>query len=268
MDIRTAVAPRVADNRPRRPADNPSARFEVIWARHADEVRSAQRLRHRVFAGEMGAQLSPPPGTPPGLDVDRFDAYCEHLLVRLPETPHAPAEVIGTYRVLTPEAARRAGGLYSDTEFDLSALDAWRPRLAELGRSCTAPEWRQGGVILLLWSALAEFLQRRELDRVVGCASVSMQDGGHVAASLWARLQPAHLVEEALRVSPRLPLPVERLDSSLPVEAPPLIKGYLRCGAQLLGPPAWDPDFAVADLPMMMDLARLPAAYRSRFIKR
>ncbi|MBI3366970.1 MAG: ornithine-acyl-ACP acyltransferase, partial [Burkholderiales bacterium] len=49
-------------------------------------------------------------------------------------------------------------------------------------------------------------------------------------------------------------------------EPPPLIKGYLKCGAQLLGAPAWDPDFGTADLPLMLNLADLPASYRRRFL--
>lgn len=241
--------------------------LEAVWARHADEVREAQRLRYRVFAQEMGARLQPPAGTPAGLDADAYDPHCEHLLVRIAETADAPARVVGTYRVLTAAAARHAGGLYSDQEFDLTALDALRPRIAELGRSCTDPAFRQGGVILMLWSALAGFMQRNGLDLTVGCASVPMADGGHTAASLWQQLRHQHLADAHLAVSPRLPLPVHSLRADLPVEAPPLIKGYLKCGGKLLGPPAWDPHFGTADLPMMMDLADLPAAYRRRFLR-
>ena len=82
-------------------------RLEALWARHADDVRQAQRLRYKVFVDEMGARLAPPPGTPDGLDVDRFDDACEHLLVRTVESDDAPSRVVGTYRVLTPVAARR-----------------------------------------------------------------------------------------------------------------------------------------------------------------
>lgn len=243
------------------------ARLEVRWARHEDEVRAAQRLRYQVFVEEMGAQPRLPAGTPPGLEADRFDAHCEHLLVRTRESDAAPSQVVGTYRVLTPEGARRAGGLYSESEFDLSALDGLRPRLAELGRSCTALGWRQGGVILMLWASLADFMVRNRLGLMVGCASVGLRDGGHAAASLWARLRGDHLAPEPLRVTPHLPLPVDQLDATRDAEPPPLIKGYLRCGARLLGAPAWDPDFGVADLPLMLDLDDLPPGYRARFAR-
>lgn len=247
------------------PLTSPTPRLDVGWARHADEVRQAQALRWQVFAGEMGAQLCPPPGTAPGLDVDHFDAHCEHLLVRCHDRPGQPARVVGTYRVLTPAAARRAGGLYSDGEFDLAPLDACRPRLAELGRSCVHADFRQGAVILMLWGSLLAFLRANGLDLAIGCASVPMRDGGHAAASLWQQLSQRHLAAPALRVQPRLPLPVADLRQDLAVEPPPLVKGYLRCGAQLLGAPAWDPDFGVADLPLLLNLADMPAAYRRRF---
>lgn len=242
------------------------ARLEAVWARHEDEVREAQRLRHQVFVGEMGARLSPPKGTAPGLDVDLYDRFCEHLLVRTVPTDAAPSRVVGTYRVLTPDAARLVGGLYTETEFDLVRLARLKPRMAELGRSCTAPDWRSGAVMLLLWSSLAEFMHRNGLDLMIGCASVPMRDGGHVAASLWRQLERTHLAPIEERVMPRLPLPVEELRTHLQVEAPPLIKGYLKCGARVLGAPAWDPDFGTADLPLMLRLSELPAAYRRRFL--
>jgi len=154
----------------------------VSWARHHDEVRQAQRLRYDVFAGEMGARLS---SSLAGHDIDLFDDYCEHLLVR----DTGSGAVIGTYRVLTPEQAKRVGGIYSDAEFDLTRLRALRPRMVELGRSCVHPAHRNGGVIMALWGALAEFMARNQLDTMIGCASIGMADGGHVAATLYENLK-------------------------------------------------------------------------------
>jgi putative hemolysin len=237
-------------------------KISVSWARHQDEVRQAQRLRYRVFALEMGAVL---PKTVPGHDIDLFDDYCEHLLVRDGESQ----EVIGTYRVLTPTQAHRVGSTYSDTEFDLTRLRGLRARTVELGRLCVHAEHRHGGVILLLWGALVEFMTRNQLDTMIGCASIPMQhngvSGGHAAASIWRQVRQTHLAPIEYRVTPRLALPVEQLDDSLDVEPPALIKGYLRLGAKVLGPPAWDPDFNSADLPMMMRIADLPPRYVNHF---
>ena len=245
-----------------RPPRAAPARLTVSWASSEAEVREAQALRYQVFTTEMGARLPTPAGMPAGLDVDLFDAHCEHLLVRASDADGGPGPVVGTYRVLTPAAAQRAGGFYSDTEFDLTRLRSMRSRLAEIGRSCVHPDHRSGGAILALWGALAEFMARNGLDTVIGCASVSMRDGGHVAASLWRQIAADHLAPIDCRVRPRLPLPIEHLRQDLVVEPPALIRGYLRCGARLMGEPAWDPDFNTADLPLMLRTADLPARFR------
>lgn len=104
-------------DRPPKPAA--PRRYTVALARDEDDVRAAQRLRHDVFAGEMGALLASPQ---PGHDVDAFDAYCDHLLVREETT----GQVVGTYRLLPPERAAVAGRLYAESEFDLAALDPIR----------------------------------------------------------------------------------------------------------------------------------------------
>ncbi len=237
--------------------------ISVAWARHHDEVRAAQRLRYQIFAGEMGARLNTPV---PGHDIDLFDDYCEHLLVR----DEATQEVIGTYRVLTPVQARRVGSTYSDTEFDLTRLRGLRNRMVELGRSCVHPDHRHGGVIIALWTALGEFMVRNQLDTMIGCASIPLMQGGvfngDVAASIWRQVRAKHLAPIEFQVRPRLALPLENLNDRLDVEAPALIKGYLRLGTKVLGPPAWDPDFNSADLPLMMRFADLHPRYRKHFL--
>jgi len=240
--------------------------IEVVWARHQDEVREAQRLRFDVFAREMGARRGT---TLPGHDIDLFDDYCEHVLVR----DSCTREVIGTCRVLTPAQARRVGGTYTDTEFDLTRLRGLRERMVEIGHTCIHRDHRQGSVLLALWSALAAFMVRNHHDTMVGCASIPMQyeaahgvvGGGHAAASIWWQLQRTHLAPIEYQVRPRLPLPVHHLETGLAIEAPALIRAYLRMGADILGPPAWDPDFNSADLPMMLRIHDMPQRFRRHF---
>ncbi len=260
------AAPSRAPQREASTARPAPARLEASWADSLDDLRRVQRLRYQVFAGEMGARLHPVAGTPPGHDADRFDDFCAHLLVRAVFPGEDRHEVVGTYRVLTPDAARRAGGFYSETEFDLGRLAPMRSRMAELGRSCIHPAWRTGGTILALWSALGEFMIERGLDVAFGCASVGMGDGGHAAASLWRQLSAVHLAPPERRVVPLHPLALGALRSDLSVDTPALIRGYLRCGAELLGPPAWDPDFNSADLPMLMTFDGLPRRHRRHFL--
>jgi|YelNatPaOPRAMG01_1025707.scaffolds.fasta_scaffold03821_8 putative hemolysin len=237
---------------------HPAHNLTVAWARHADEVREAQRLRYKVFVEEMGAQIKT---LEPGLDIDLFDPYCDHLLVR-----DAEGRLIGTYRALPAHQAKRVGTLYTETEFDLTRLHHLKPRLLEIGRSCVHRDYRNGAVILALWRGIAVYMQRQGLDALIGCASMSMHCGGHTAASLWAQLQRTHLADIEDRVHPRLPLPIDRLRHDLAVEPPALLKGYLRVGAKVCGAPAWDPDFGVADFPVLLRLSQVNRRYARHFL--
>lgn len=238
-----------------RRAKRPS--LAVGFARTQSDIIEAQRLRYRVFAGEMGANL---PSRTPGVDHDIYDPYCRHLVVRDTQS----GEIVGTYRILSPENARQIG-YYSENEFDLTRLQHLRSRLVEIGRSCVHPDYRTGATITLLWAGLAEYMTEGGYDYLMGCASISMADGGHAAASLYNRLAE-HLGPAEYRVFPRCPLPLAALQNDLPAETPPLIKGYLRAGAWICGEPAWDPDFNTADLPILMPMAKVANRYAKHYL--
>ncbi|SNX29547.1 ornithine-acyl[acyl carrier protein] N-acyltransferase [Polynucleobacter meluiroseus] len=233
--------------------------FTITWASNADEIKEAQRLRYKVFADEMGARL---PTHAEGLDVDEFDAYCDHLLIRDQES----LKVVGTYRVLPPHKAAEIGRLYSDSEFDLSRLNHLRPKLVELGRSCVHADYRSGAVIMALWSGLAQYMKLHSYEIMLGCASIPMADGGHFAASLYNSLTNEQMAPVENHAFPRLPLPLDRLNGGLEVEPPPLIKGYLKIGAKICSAPAWDPDFNTADVLTMLRLSDINPRYAKHFL--
>ena len=179
-----------------------AARLSVRLAANADELRQAQKLRYRIFGEEMGAQLA---SAQLGIDCDEYDELCDHLVVVSPD-----GEVVGTYRMLSPDNARRAPKLYSEHEFDLSRLTHVRDSLVEVGRSCVHADYRTGGTIALLWSGLAQYVREHNAEYLAGCASVSLNDGGHQAASLYRKLEASHLAPAEWRVFPHLPLPLAR----------------------------------------------------------
>ncbi len=237
----------------------PAGRYHVSLAVDDCEIREAQRLRYKVFVEELGARLST---VLPGHDIDLYDPFCDHLLVR----DLASGEVVGTYRILPPEAAQRVGSYYAEQEFDLTRLNFLRPRMAELGRSCVHPAHRSGAVIARLWIGLADYMTRYGYETIVGCASIGMADGGHIAASVHRQLIKSHLAPIEWHVTPRTRLPVESLDDGQAAALPPLIKGYTRLGAMVCGEPAWDPDFNTADLLMLLPMAQLNRSYARRFL--
>jgi len=228
-------------------------------ARTNEELEAIQRLRYNVFTKEMNAVF---PDAVDGLDSDRFDPWCEHFMVK----EASSGRIVGTYRLLTPANAIKAGGYYSESEFDISPLDGIRGTLAEVGRSCIHPDYRNGSVIMLLWSGIAALMQQGGYQYVLGCASVSLRDDGVTAAEVWrtARKGMARNPGTPI-VTPRHRYPVERLNSTLPARVPPLIKGYLKLGASICGEPAWDPDFNTADFPVLLDIDRVDPRYRRHF---
>jgi len=248
------------------------ASLYTCWAKGPDDLRAAQSLRRSVFFDEMGAKPADAGFGADGLDADHFDAFCDHLLIKFGDPRGAGDDpVVGTCRVLSPQGARSAGGYYTDTEFDMPSWHEVRQDVAELGRSCVHGQWRRGGVIMMLWSALGAYMHERKLGTLIGCCSVALTDNGAVARSLWDSLSRTHLVDESSQVVPRAPFELGSPHGSAPVPlsrlaTPALMKGYLRCGAKLLGPPAHDAAFGTADFPMMLQLSDLSPSYRQHFL--
>lgn len=236
------------------------SKLSLSLASTKKEVREVQRLRYKVFVEAMGLSAL---ANADGLDQDEFDAYCDHLIVRDTRT----LKVVGTYRILSPSAIEKTGGFYSEKEFDLSRLSNLRNRITEAGRACIHPNYRSGGVIMMLWAGIAACMRKEKTDYLIGCASVGLADGGNTINSLYRKIAQEHLAPADYRVTPHLPFPLHDDDINGDYPMPPLIKGYLRSGAWVGGEPAWDPDFHSADLFMMLPLARLESRYARHYLK-
>jgi putative hemolysin len=239
-----------------------SRRLLTHVTRDPDQVQQAQRLRYDVFSAEYDSDL----GTDiPGLDTDHFDAWCDHLMV----TDSATGELVATTRILRQDHVGHTGGFYSEGEFDLSRLLSGPGRVAELGRTCVHPEYRTGATIGLLWATLAGWLTEHQVDRVIGCASISMSDGGLKAWRIARHLKDRYLSPESDRVWPRRALPhLTQADSGRPVDIPALIRAYMRLGARVCGEPCWDPEFRCADVLVLLEVSDLSARYSRHFMRR
>lgn len=234
-----------------------SPKLILSMASTPEELHEVQRLRYKVFIETMGLSALV---REDGLDSDEFDAHCDHLIVRDSDT----LKVVGTYRVLSAARAAKIGRFYSENEFDLGRLNNVRSRMVEAGRACIHPDYRGGSVIMLLWSGLAEYMRRERCDYLVGCASISLADGGHNAVAVFNALGK-HLAPSEYRVTPHLPFPIHQVEAAQKPQIPPLIKGYLRSGAWLCGDPAWDPDFESADVFLMLPLVNLDGRYAKHY---
>lgn len=240
------------------------SRYSVLLTNNPTLIHAAQRLRYDIFSTEPGFTLANDGGT----DADSFDEHCDHILVR----EETSGELVGCYRMLPPPGAIAAGGLYTATEFDIRALDPLRPSMVEMGRAVVRSDHRNGAVILMMWSAILAYLDRCSYDYVIGCVSVPTHGDGVPGTHLRGIrdiVVSRHHVASEFTVTPyrRVKIGGRDLSGIEPagnVTVPPLMRAYLRLGAQVCGEPAHDPEFGVADFPTLLDKRKADIRYLSR----
>lgn len=239
--------------------------LELRLASSRPEKIEAQRLRFEVFNLEL--QLGLTSSLASGLDQDAHDGHCDHLLVIDTDRDC----LVGTYRLLSFDRVP-SFGFYSESEFDLTNVKRSGLRLLELGRSCVALEYRDGRVISLLFRGIAEYLRRSNADALMGCASVHGTDLPELS-SIREMLFQRFLSDPSLRVYPRRGFDVPPLPRRSPVDEtsafrslPPLFRGYLRLGAKVCGPPAYDRQFGTTDYFVLARTRDIVARYRRRFL--
>ena len=222
------------------------------------ELEAAQALRYRVFYEEMGAKADAATQAA-RLDHDEFDSIADHLLVVDHDLGDGVQSVVGTYRLIRQEAAEAFGGFYSESEYDISALKLFPGRKLELGRSCTAPAYRNRMVMQLLWRGIAAYVFHYGIDLMFGCASLTGTDSDALAEEL-TYLALHHSAPEAIRpvALPERYVEMRRLppEAISPKQAlmrlPPLIKGYLRLGGFVGDGAVIDSQFNTTDIAIIV----------------
>jgi putative hemolysin len=248
--------------------------FETRLATSPEDLEGAARLRYRVFVEELGgtSEMSDPVAR---TERDRFDAYCDHLiLIDRTRQAEAPDHVVGVYRLLQGEQAAKAGRFYSASEYDLTPLVTSGRKLLELGRSCLDPEYRGGAGMMLLWGALADYVLDRGIEILFGVASFHGTDVMALAQPL-SLLHSRHLAPPELRpravegAFQRMDLvPEDQIDRAAAMrETPALIKAYLRLGG-FVGDGAYvDREFNTTDVCLVVDTAQLSARHRNFYTR-
>jgi putative hemolysin len=236
--------PEIAPLRPKAAAE---PAYRAYLAVDATQLRAAQALRFGVFNLELREGLARSYET--GLDADRFDAVCDHLLVE----DTASGAVVGTYRLQTGARAAAGFGWYCEREFEFAPFEPLRAELVELGRACIHAEHRNFTVLNLLWKGIAMYARERGARWLIGCSSLTSQDAA-VGAAAWRRLQP-HLAAPAHRTVPvaAYACPLDSVAAE-PPKVPKLLAAYLALGASICGPPAIDREFKTIDFLTLFDL--------------
>jgi len=251
--------------------------LEVRLAATQEEVDAAQALRYRVFYEEMGAKPTPEMALRQR-DFDKYDEQCDHLLV-LDHARKNKSPVIGTYRLIRREAAKKCGGFYSASEYDVSALTQYPGEILELGRSCIDAEYRTGQVMQILWRGLTTYIFRYNIVLLFGCASLPGTDPKALALPLsylhYHHLAPPGLCPKALpdryvdmRLMPREAFDPNVAFDSLKVDPrsganslPPLIKGYIRVGGFVGDGAVIDPQFNTTDVCVIVKTDLITSRY-------
>jgi putative hemolysin len=251
--------------------------LEARLARGKKEIRKAQRLRFEVFYKEGGA--IPDARTAfTRRDADKFDKYCDHLIV----IDHAwknrfgkvKPKIVGAYRLLRGDMAQQAGGFYSAGEYDIAPLLARHAgkRILELGRSCVLDSHRSKRAIELLWRGLLAYIRAHRIEVLIGCASFpGVSPRAHAAALSYLAHYAGAEGEWRVRAHSDLYLPMAMIakdsldEKSARDSLSPLIKGYLRLGARFGDGAVVDIRFNTTDVFVVMPVARIGARYIEYF---
>jgi len=223
------------------------------------DIEQCLRLRYQVFGIEMGAKLDTPK---PGLDIDYFDQYAMHLMVLHEVT----GEVIATTRLMNSTQAAAAGAFYSETEFDMETILELKAKFLEIGRTCIAESYRNGAALSLLWRGIVRLAVIEEIDFLIGCASIPLNNSTAYAHSIMRYLKKHAYTPEVLRVYPRQDLPENINNETTDVILPTLLKGYLKLGAKVCGEACYDKDFHVADVLILLHRKQLEKRFKRHMI--
>ena len=233
--------------------------FRVGLAQTLEDLAECQRLRYLVFNCELGEGLDA--STLSGLDRDQFDFICDHLMVH----DSSSGKLVGTYRMQSGYRAKGNLGYYGESLFDFSPFESIRGQVLELGRACVHQEYRNAGVLHMLWKGIARYAEKCGARYLLGCSSLTSQDESEGMA-LYEALREKYLAEPGLRTSPK---PGHECHSNgrpvQPPSPPRLFRAYLDISARLCGPPAIDREFKTIDFLTLLDLDGIPERVRTRY---
>jgi L-ornithine Nalpha-acyltransferase len=248
-----------------------SGPLQVRLAETAADIDAVQALRYRIFYESLGARPLPEMLFR-RRDFDRFDNDCDHLLVLDRGNGRSSNPVVGTYRLLRRDAARRLGGFYSADEYDIAPLVAHEGEILELGRSCVDAAYRQRPAIQLLWNGIAAYVFHHDITLMFGCASLPGTDPDALATPL-SYLHHYHLAPVGLRPRALKERYVDMRRRSIggidPGRAlaalPPLIKGYLRLGGFVGDGAVIDEQFNTTDVCILVKTDLITAKYSRHY---
>ena len=233
-------------------------RYRARYASSQIDVLAAQSLRYQCFKLSNKDEL----------DVDDFDALCQHVLIENLETE----KLICCYRILKFDSGKNISSSYSSQFYDLKVIENFTEPMIEVGRFCIDPEVNDPSVVLTAWAALAQIVDHNQTQFLFGCSSFegiekekyfdsfALLRDRYMAPDHW---RPKIKAAQVFCYSKDLIYKVDKKKALL--NMPPLLKTYLSMGA-------WVSDHAVVDLNMKtlhlftgMEISKIPKS-RKKFL--
>ena len=233
-------------------------RYRARYASSQIDVLAAQSLRYQCFNLSNKDEL----------DVDDFDALCQHVLIENLETE----KLICCYRILKFDSGKNISSSYSSQFYDLKVIENFTEPMIEVGRFCIDPEVNDPIIVLTAWAALAQIVDHNQTELLFGCSSFegiekekyfdsfALLRDRYMAPDHW---RPKIKAAQVFCYSKDLIYKVDKKKALL--NMPPLLKTYLSMGA-------WVSDHAVVDLNMQtlhlftgMEISKIPKS-RKKFL--
>lgn len=211
-------------------------RYAARFAAGEADIAAAQALRFKVFRKKGGAGE--------GIDSDRFDALCRHVLVEDVTT----GRLVCCYRLMHLADGAAIGQSYSAQYYELSRLRDFQGPMLEVGRFCIRPGQCDADILRVAWGAITRYVDENNVEMLFGCSSFrgievdaygdafALLKEKHLAPSCW---QPTVKASSVYRFAKQLRL--RKPDLKMAMKAmPPLLRTYLVMGG-------WVSDHAVVD---------------------
>ncbi len=231
------------------------------------ELLEAQRLRYEVFCEEFSARKTSRPASQ--LEQEEHDLICDHLLVLENQIP-TQQKTVGTQRFLVKSANDKHLHFRSQSEFDLEALVKNHPNknFMELGRSCILEPYRSKRTMELMWHGTWAYAVQRNVDVMTGCASFYVQSLDEIKIALgFLSTLVSKKPEWQVNPTSERATSISQFESLVdnPKQAirslPPLIKGYLRLGANFSNHVVIDEDFGTIDIAVILPVENINPRY-------
>lgn len=241
--------------------------FEVRLAKGKAERKAVQRLRYKVFVLEEG-KVPSDEEKKLRQEFDSYDKYSEYMIVLNKK------KIIGTYRIITQDAAEENDGFYTETEFNISKLKKVRGNIAEMSRACIDKKYRDNPLVIsMLWLGLGNYILKNKIALMFGVASflgLKPVESAHALSYLYYKhLAPANIraVVHPGKFDKMNILPQEYVDEDLAfAQMPPLVKGYVRLGAEFGQGVFLDEPFKCYDVFVTMQTRKLSKLYQKRIM--